>query len=187
MLGVVLCLLGAVALGGILLNVISVLVLGPLFLAVGFLQIVLSFMFHRGKETWLILLAAALNVTLGFLILAHPHLAGIEIALIVAGILVALGLVRAGRAYAAGKSRGGWLLVAGVVAVLLAVCVWLRWPFPGMGLIGACLAIDLIVHGMAESASSLTTKEFRDSRQPTRPAPQEPVASAPSAAAKQGN
>jgi uncharacterized membrane protein HdeD (DUF308 family) len=176
-----------VALGGILLNVISVLLLGPLFLAVGFLQVLLSFMFHKGKETWLILLAAALNVTMGFLILAHPHLAGIEIALIAAGFLVAIGLVRAGRAYAAGKSRGGWLLVAGLVALLLAACVWLRWPFPGMGLIGACLAIDLIVHGMAESASSLTTTEFRDSREPTRPAPEEPVVSASSASAKHGN
>jgi uncharacterized membrane protein HdeD (DUF308 family) len=186
-LGVVLCLLGAVALGATLLDVISFIFFGPLFLAVGVLQICIALMFHGGKQSWLSLLAAVLNMSLGFLILAHPHLGGIEIGLVVAGFLVAFGLVRAGRAYAAGTSRGGWLLVAGLVALLLAACVWLRWPFPGIGFIGVCLALDLIVHGMTESASSLTTAEFRDSRQPRRPAPQEPVAPAAPASGEQGN
>jgi uncharacterized membrane protein HdeD (DUF308 family) len=187
LLGVVLCLLGAVALGATLLDFISVVFFGPVFLAVGVLQICLALLFHGGKESWLSLLAAALNMTLGLLILAHPHLGGIEIGLVVAGFLVAFGLVRAGRAYAAGKSRGGWLLVAGLAALLLAACVWLRWPFPGMWFIGVCLAIDLIVHGMTESASSLTTEEFRDSRLPKRPAQQEPVAPAPPASGEHGN
>jgi uncharacterized membrane protein HdeD (DUF308 family) len=165
LLGVVLLLLGAVALGSTLLDAFAVLVFGPIFLTIGVLQIFLAFLFRRGKESWLNLLAAALNMVLGFLIMAHPHLGGIEISLLVAGFLVAFGLVRAGRAYVAGRSRGGWLFVAGLVAVLLAVCVWLRWPFPGIGLIGVCLAVDLIVHGLSESASSLPVGEFRDSRQ----------------------
>jgi uncharacterized membrane protein HdeD (DUF308 family) len=156
-------------------------------LVVGVLQVVLAFLFHGGKESWLSLLAAALNMTLGFLLLAHPHLGGIEIGLVVAGFLVAFGLVRAGRAYAAGTSRGGWLLVAGLAALLLAACVWLRWPFPGMWFIGVCLAVDLIVYGMTESVSSLTTKEFQDSRQPRRPAPQEPVVPAPPTSGEHGN
>jgi uncharacterized membrane protein HdeD (DUF308 family) len=173
--------LGAAALGATLLDAVSVVVFGPVFLVVGILQVILAFLFHRGKESWLSLLAAALNMTLGFLLLAHPHLGGLEIGLVVAGFLVALGLVRAGRAYAAGTSRGGWLLVAGLAALVLAACVWLRWPFPGMWFIGVCLAVDLIVYGMAESAASLTTKEFRDSRQPLTPAPHGPVAPAPPA------
>jgi uncharacterized membrane protein HdeD (DUF308 family) len=180
-LGVVVCLLGAAALGATLLDAISVVVFGPVFLTIGILQVILAFLFRRGKESWLSLLAAALNMTLGFLLLAHPHLGGLEMGLVVAGFLVGLGLVRAGRAYAAGTSRGGWLLVAGLAAVLLAACVWLRWPFPGMWFIGVCLAVDLIVYGMAESASSLTTKEFRDRRQPLTPAPHGPGAPAPPA------
>jgi uncharacterized membrane protein HdeD (DUF308 family) len=179
--------LGAVALGATLLDVISVVFFGPIFMAVGILQIFLAFLFHGGKEGWLSLVAAALNMTLGLLLLANPHLGGIEIGLVVAGFLVAFGLVRAGRAYAAGKSRGGWLLVAGLAALLLAACVWLRWPFPGIGLIGVCLAVDLIVYGMTESASSLTTEEFRDSRQPRKPAQQEAVAPAPPASGGHGN
>jgi uncharacterized membrane protein HdeD (DUF308 family) len=187
LLGVVLCLLGAAALGATLLDLISVVVFGPVFLVIGILQIFLAFMYHGGKETWLSLLAAALNITLGFLLLAHPHLGGIEIGLVVAGFLVAFGLVRAGRAYAAGKSRGGWLLVAGLAAVLLAACVWLRWPFPGIWFVGVCLAVDLIVYGIIESASSLTTEEFRDSRLPKRPAPQEAGTPAPPASGAHGN
>jgi uncharacterized membrane protein HdeD (DUF308 family) len=174
-----LCLLGAAALGASILDLISVVVFAPLFLTLGVLQIIFAFLLHAGKASWLSLLAAALNMTLGFLLLAHPHMGGIEISLIVAGFLVAFGLVRAGRAYAAGTSRGGWLLVAGIVALLLAACVWLRWPFPGMWFIGVCLALDLIVHGLTESAASLTTKELMDSRLPRRPASQEPVAPAP--------
>jgi uncharacterized membrane protein HdeD (DUF308 family) len=187
LLGVVLCLLGAVALGATLLDVISVIFFGPVFLVVGILQLFLAFLFHGGKERWLCLLAGALNMALGLLLLANPHLGGIEIGLVVAGFLVAFGLVRGGRAYAAGKSRGGWLLVAGLAALLLAACVWLRWPFPGMGFIGVCLAVDLIVYGMFESASSLTTEEFRDSRQPRRPGAQEPVAPAPPSSGGHGN
>ena len=71
--------------------------------------------------------------------------------------------------------------MAGLAALLLAACVWLRWPFPGMWFIGVCLGVDLIVYGMAESASSLTTKEFRDSRQPLTPAPHGPIVPAPPA------
>jgi hypothetical protein len=56
-----------------------------------------------------------------------------------------------------------------------------------MWFIGVCLAVDLIVYGMTESASSSTTKEFRDSRQPGRPAPQGPVAPAPSDSGEHGN
>jgi uncharacterized membrane protein HdeD (DUF308 family) len=170
-----------------LLDVVSVIVFGPIFLAVGVIQIFLAFLYYGGKESWLSLLAAALNAALGILLLAHPHEGGIQIGLVIAGFLVAFGLVRAGRAYVAGSSRGGWLLVAGLAAVLLAVCVWLRWPFPGMWFIGVCLAVDLIAYGVAESASSLTTAEFRDSRQPRRPAPQEPVAPAPPASGGHGN
>jgi uncharacterized membrane protein HdeD (DUF308 family) len=187
LLGVILLLLGAAALGATLLDLISVVVFGPVFLGIGVLQVVLAFLFRGGKESWLSLLAAALNMTLGFLLLAHPHMGGIEIGLLIAGFLVAFGIVRAWRAYAAGKSRGGWLLVAGLVAVLLAACVWQRWPFPGIWFIGVCLALDLVVHGMAESASSLTVEEFRESRQPTRPAPAAPIASDPAARGEQGH
>jgi uncharacterized membrane protein HdeD (DUF308 family) len=172
LLGVVLVLLGAVALGSTLLDLVSVLVFGPIFLAIGIMQFFLAFLFHRGKESWLNLLAGALNTALGVLLLASPHLGGIEISLLIAGFLIAFGLVRAWRTYVAGKSRGGWLLVAGLVAVLLAVCVWLRWPFPGLGFVFVCLAVDLIVHGMSESASSLTVQEFRESRQGTAAAAQ---------------
>jgi uncharacterized membrane protein HdeD (DUF308 family) len=162
-------------------DAISVLFFGPVFVAVGILQICLALMFYGGKESWLSLLGAALNMTLGFLILAHPHMGGIEISLIVAGLLVAFGLVRAGRAYSEGKSRGGWLLVAGLAAVLLAACVWLRWPFGGAWFIGVCLAVDLIVYGIAQSVSSMTTKEFQESRQPKKPEEKAPVAPAPRA------
>jgi hypothetical protein len=48
-----------------------------------------------------------------------------------------------------------------------------------VGFIGVRLAVDLIVYGMTEIASSLTTAEFRESRLPRRPAPQQPVAPAP--------
>jgi hypothetical protein len=34
------------------------------------MQVFLAFLFHGGKESWLSLLAAALNMTLGFLLLA---------------------------------------------------------------------------------------------------------------------
>jgi uncharacterized membrane protein HdeD (DUF308 family) len=116
LLGVVVFLLGAVALGASVLDAISVIVFGPVFMGLGVVQIFMAFLFHGGKETWLSLLGAALNIGLGLLLLASPHLGGIEIGLVIAGFLVALGLVRGGRAYVAGTSRGGWLLVAGLAA-----------------------------------------------------------------------
>jgi hypothetical protein len=58
---------------------------------------------------------------------------------------------------------------------------------PGIWFIGVCLAVDLIVHGMTESASSLTVQEFRDSRQPPKPAPQAPIASGPAASGEHGH
>ncbi len=176
-LGLVVFLLGAVALGSTLLDLASFLVFAPVFLGAGILEVFIAFLFRSGKEALLSLLAAGLNMVLGFLILANPHLGGLEISLAIALVLIAFGLVSAGRAYAARKSQGWWLLVAGLAALLLAACVWLRWPLPGFWFIGVCLGLDLLVYGMMESASSLTVREFQESRGLGKPAQQSPVGS----------
>jgi uncharacterized membrane protein HdeD (DUF308 family) len=94
-LGVVLIALGAVALGGTVLpELLTTLVLGPLLLASGVIQVFLAFFADRNRGASLHLLAGTLEIVIGFLVMAHPADAVADVMLLLAVFLMVGGLQR---------------------------------------------------------------------------------------------
>ena len=124
-LGVVLIALGAVAPGGTAFPMLlTTLVLGPLLLASGVLQVFLAFFADRTRGASLHLLAGALEIVIGFLVMAHPSDAVADVMLLLAVFLMVGGLQRVFGSLLNRPPAWGWILAAGVAGLFLGVCLW---------------------------------------------------------------
>jgi uncharacterized membrane protein HdeD (DUF308 family) len=159
-LGVLLLLLGLAGAGATtLLELTSLLVFGPLLLASGVLQIWIGFLSEKGKDFLLHLIAAGIETALGFFIMANPLPALTDLVVLIGIFLLASGLVRLTRSLVTPSSGQGWKFMAGVAAVLLGVCVWLALPVSKLWLVGLCIAVDFICHGVSWVAVGLAERK----------------------------
>jgi uncharacterized membrane protein HdeD (DUF308 family) len=159
-LGVVLLLLGLAGAGAsTLLELASLLVFAPMLLASSSIQLVTAFLAEKGKDRFLHYAAAALEMVLGFFIMARPLQGVGSLVAWTAIVLMASGLVRLARSLAT-RSRGrGWTVMAGIVALLLGIAVWTEWPVAGLWFVGLCLALDFLCHGASWSALALAERK----------------------------
>jgi uncharacterized membrane protein HdeD (DUF308 family) len=159
-LGLVLLLLGAAGVSlALVLDLASLLVFGPLLLASGITQGLVGFIAVKGRESLLHLLAGGIEGIFGLWLMTAPlDTAGSLVALI-AIVLIIGGLIRLAR-WLISRDRGrAWILLTGLVALLLAVAVWiggstLQWWFVGM-----CLAVDFLCHGASWSLVALAERK----------------------------
>lgn len=159
-LGVCLLLLGisGLTIAGVL-ELTSVLVFGPLLLVSSLVQLLTAFFTENGKESRLHFAAAGLEALLGFFIMANPLQQVIGLVALIGMFLVVIGIIRLARSLLT-ESRGrGWTVLAGVVSVLLGICIWTGWPDSRLWFVGVCLAIDFICHGVSWSALALTARK----------------------------
>jgi len=159
-LGVLLVVLGlaGITVSG-LLELSSVLVFGPMLLAISLVQLLTGFFAGKGKERLLHYAAAGTEALLGFFIMANPLHRIVGLVGLVAIFLAISGLVRLARALET-KSRGrGWILMTAVVALLLAICVWTGSDAGKPWFVGLCIALDFICHGVSWSALALAERK----------------------------
>jgi uncharacterized membrane protein HdeD (DUF308 family) len=155
-LGIALLLLGAAGAGATtLLDLTFSLVFGPLLIAGGVIQIFVAFVAEKGKEVVLHLVAAALEIVFGLLVMADPVRAAVSVTVLVAIFLLLAAGVRLARALVTPSAGRGWFAMAGAAALLLAVCVYVEWPGPKLWFVGLCLAIDFLCHGASWAALAL--------------------------------
>jgi uncharacterized membrane protein HdeD (DUF308 family) len=148
-LGIGLILLGVVGFGSIVvLELVATLVLGPLLMASGIMQVLLAF-FGRRRESPLHLMAAALDLVVGFLVMTHPLNTVDDLILVLAVLLMAGGLYRILSSLLLGFRAWGWILGSGIAALTLGLVVWKEGHFRGLWLVGACVALDFIGHGVS--------------------------------------
>ena len=133
----------------------SLLVFGPMLLGSGVLQVLVAFFSERRKEFLLHLAAAGLEVALGFFIMANPLDQIIDLITLIAIFLIVIGLARLARSLVAQSGRGAWALVAGAIALVLGICVWIGGPAAKLGIVGACIAADFFFHGASWFAVAL--------------------------------
>jgi uncharacterized membrane protein HdeD (DUF308 family) len=158
-LGVGLILLGVVELGSVvLLELLAVLVLGPLLMASGIMQILLAF-FARRREAPPHLAAAALDMVVGFLVLTHPRNTVDDLILVLAAFLMVGGVSRMLSSLFLRFRAWGWIFAAGIVAVVLGLIVWKEGHFRGLTLVMACVAVDFISHGVSWVVLSHSSRE----------------------------
>jgi uncharacterized membrane protein HdeD (DUF308 family) len=148
-LGIILLLLGFAGLGMTFgLTMVSIMFIGALFIVGGVAQIVDAFKSHHWRGMTGHALIALLYLLGGALIIHDPVLASAIITALIAWILIIIGMTRIVMAIALRQASGwGWLLFAGLMAILLGVLILVQWPYSALWIIGMFIAIELIING----------------------------------------
>lgn len=142
-----------------LLQFTSLLVFGPMLLASSVIQFLTAFFAEKRKERLLHFAAAGLEAVLGFLIMANPPERIVGVIAVVAIFLIVMGLVRLARSLVTQSSGRAWTFLAGVIALLLGISVWIQGSVGKLGFVGLCIAIDFLCHGATWSALALTERK----------------------------
>lgn len=77
-----------------------------------------------------------------------PFLASTLITALLAIVLIVIGITRIVLALSLKSTQGwGWLLFAGITAIILGLLILIQWPISGLWVIGMFIAIDMIING----------------------------------------
>lgn len=148
-LGILFVVLGFIGLGMTVgLTLVSIIFLGALFIIAGLVQIVDVFKSHHWKGIVGHALIAVLYIMGGGLVIYDPILASAVITALIAWVLIIIGVTRLIMAIVLRHTAGwGWLLFAGLTAIVLGVLILMQWPYSALWIIGMFIAIELIVNG----------------------------------------
>jgi len=148
-LGILLVVLGMIALGAsVAMTIASVLLFGWLLIIGGVLEAIHAFWREKGwGGVFIDLLTGILYVVVGFMIVANPGAAAVTLTLLIALFLMFGGIFRIVVALMARFPHWGWLALHGLINVLLGVAIWRQWPLSGLWVIGLFVGIDMLFNG----------------------------------------
>lgn len=171
-LGVLFIILGTIGLGmTFTLTVASVLLFGVLILIGGVAQLVQAFQDKGWKSVVWHVLIALLYIAAGILVMRNPVGASLLLTVMLAGALVAVGVLRIIMAFQLrGDSGWVWLLIGGIVTLLLGFMIFAKWPVSGLWVIGLFVAVEMIVNGWSYIAIALAARRVRKAAAEASPA-----------------
>lgn len=147
-LGVLLVLLGAVAVGSpFYMTVFSVIFIGWLLIFGGAMQTVHAFSCKRWSGFFLDLLTGLLYLLVGFEMVANPAASAEALTLLIAGFLMFGGVFRIVASFSVRYQHWVWLFLYGLVDLVLGIMIWRQWPVSGLWVIGLFVGIDMIFNG----------------------------------------
>ena len=148
-LGILFVVLGFIGLGMTVgLTMVSIVFMGALFIFAGFAQMVDVFKSHHWKGIVGHALIAVLYIMGGAMVIHDPVLASAVITALIAWILIIIGVTRLIMAVVLRHAAGwGWLLFAGITAIILGLLILMQWLYSALWIIGMFIAIELIVNG----------------------------------------
>ena len=147
-LGVVLIVLGIVALGfSILATLASVIVFGWLMIVSGVLQAGHACWRRKWRGVLLDLFAGILSLVVGFMLVANPLAGATTLTLLIAMFLLIGGISRIVASITGQFHHRGWMFLNGAINVLLGVTIWRQWPISGLWVIGLFVGIDMLFNG----------------------------------------
>lgn len=160
-LGILFVILGAIGLSMVVgLTLASVLFFGVLLLIAGGLQLVDVFRSKHWKGVLWQAFIAVLYLLGGLLVIYDPILASAVITAMLAGVLIVIGASRLAMAITLRGSKGwGWLLVAGLTAIILGTLILIHWPWSGLWFIGLFIAIELMMSGWTYILIALSVRK----------------------------
>lgn len=159
-LGVLMLIAGGIAFANLFLaTVVSVYLIGAMMMVAGAFQIVHAFgVKDWGGFAWW-LLSGILYTAAGAIAFINPILASSVMTLLLAGALLAAGLIRVWMGFASRDTPNwGWIVAAGVVTALAGVIIAIGWPINSLFVLGIFLAFDLIFQGWGYIAFGLALK-----------------------------
>lgn len=159
-LGVVLVLLGTVAVvQSVLVTIASMMLIGVLMVVGAVMHVVAAFRGQGWKHFLLWLVGGVLYLLAGIGIFANPVLASGFLTLLIAAALLAAGVARIWLGVKARPDQGwGWLVAGGGVTLLLGLIIATGWPVNSLWLIGMFLGVDLMMQGWSYIALGIALR-----------------------------
>lgn len=159
-LGVVLLILGAIALANLLAaTFVSILFVGAMMVLGGLVQIVLAFRVRTWGRFLFWLLIGVLYAAAGILAFANPLLASAALTLVLAVSLIVAGALRISVGFGVRPEKGwGWIVAAGAVTLLAGIVIAAGWPVNSLWVLGLFLAVDLVFQGCSYVAFGLAVR-----------------------------
>lgn len=154
----------------------TLLILGIVFVVLGFLAIILpvvasfvvtsfvgwllviggvlygyhAFGIRNGWNTAATVLLALLTLASGIILLIFPLAGVITLTMFLAAYFVAAGILKAIHALQHRATSGwGWALVSGLISIALGILIWSGFPGTALWALGVIIGIDLIFYGWA--------------------------------------
>jgi len=150
-LGIVLAVLGAIAIGSgiatIYVTTLTVKLFGFLLLLGGVAQIVNSFWSGRWSGFLVHLLIGILYVVVGYQIVDQPEIAAGVLTLLLAAFLIIGGVFRIAAAMTLRFHDWGWVVLNGIISVVLGVMINEGWPATSLFVIGLFVGIEMLFNG----------------------------------------
>jgi len=159
-LGILLLILGCIGLGMVVgLTLVSMYFFAALLIISCVTHFLDVFKHKEWKGAFWQAIIAVLYLLGACVIIYDPFLASILITAVLAGILIIIGITRIVLAFSIKDAKGwGWLLFAGIIAIILGVLIIMQWPVSGLWVIGMFIAIDMIVNGWTYIFMALALK-----------------------------
>ena len=174
-LGIVLIVLGTIALGSALvMTITSVFFFGWILIIGGVLEAVHAFWREKGWGGFFLdLLTGILYVVAGWMMVTNPQESAVLLTLVIAMFLVFEGVFRIVASLAARYPHWGWVMFNGVISLILGISIWQRWPYSGLWVIGLFVGIEMLLNGWSLVMLSLSARNLPDEvpadRGPLRP------------------
>lgn len=164
-LGIVLVLLGMMALGwSVLTTLVSVVVFGWFLLLAGILSVLHAFWRRRWGGFFVELFAGILYAVFGLMVVGNPAVSAVALTLLIAVFLMIGGIFRILTALAVRFHHWIWVLLNGVISLLLGVMIWSQWPVSGLWVIGLFIGIDMIFYGWSLIMLAMAVKSIPSSQ-----------------------
>lgn len=151
-LGVVMIILGVLAILAPLITAIAVnVLLGWLFIIGGVFQAIYAFQHnHRRSSLILKLLLSLVAIAAGVFLVAYPLAGVISLTLLIGIYFFIDGIVRVFLAFQLRPhTRWIWVLLNGILMIILGILIWSQWPFSATWVLGLLVGIGLLSSGIA--------------------------------------
>jgi uncharacterized membrane protein HdeD (DUF308 family) len=160
-LGVSLVVLGAVALGSVVIaSLAAAVAIGVLLLLGGAAEAVGAFWCRGWSGFFLEPLSGVLSIVVGLMFLRAPVGALAALTLLVACFLMVGGFFKIVTAVSYRFAAWGWSLAGGIIDVILGVMIWQEWPASGLWVIGLFVGINLLFRGFNWIALELALRSL---------------------------
>ncbi|SFB05005.1 Uncharacterized membrane protein HdeD, DUF308 family [Rhizobium sp. NFR07] len=141
-------------------TVASVFYIGMLMLIGGIAYLVHAFQVKGWEHTLTWVLSGILYTVAGFLAFWNPALTAVVLTLLMAIALMVAGIFRIWVGVRMRPHRGsGWIIAGGVITALAGLIIALGWPVNSLLVLGAFLAVDLMIQGWAMVALALAARQ----------------------------
>lgn len=157
--GLLLTLLGVVALGAVVLtSLFSVIFYGSMLVVAGAFELVHAFRIRKTGPFLMFLLGGILSIGVGAMVVARPGAGLFAVTLLMAGYFFASGLFRGITALSDRHEGWGWDLAYGLVSLALGVIIFAQLPASSLWALGIVVGVEILVRGIAIMAAALAVR-----------------------------